>query len=268
VAELLGQAPKEEDIIRGKVVVAAGGGTYVDGDPEGLQEANEVTRKRVQELMDATWKGTTTRDRGFAEVKHFEVVQVLQNSNKALYESYCARREQLALHFAKQLEDVKTKTEDFEASLQEPCRSDVNEFFFFHGTNPMGAKTICADGFRVDLSGTNKGALYGPGVYCAESSSKADEYATDDKGDLVYKGLYAMLLCRVSLGNPTINLEVEPDVAELSRLMESEDIHSIVGDREATRGTYREFVLRNPSQVYPAYAIIYKRRDGALPADR
>ncbi|CAK0827595.1 unnamed protein product [Prorocentrum cordatum] len=137
--------------------------------------------------------------------------------------------------------------------------TSVNEFFLFHGTNPSAAQAICQSGFNVDLSGSNKGALYGPGVYLAESSAKADEYAGDDK-EGIYKGLFAMLLCRASLGNPIINEEVQPDKEEIHRLLQAHDKHSVVGDREKARGTYREFVVRDGRGVYPAYVIIYRRK--------
>lgn len=103
--------------------------------------------------------------------------------------------------------------------------------------------------------------MYGPGIYFAESSSKADEYAGDDE-DGLYRGLYAMLLCRVSLGNPIVSKEVTPDVAKLAEELESDTVHSVLGDREAARGTFREFVIRDEHQAFPAYVIIYRRSYG------
>jgi len=146
--------------------------------------------------------------------------------------------------------------------LQEARKTGVNEFFLFHGTKPDAAKTICErTHFRVDLSGSNKGSLYGPGIYFAESSAKADEYAMDDdREDGLYKGLFAMLLCRVTLGNPVETTEVEPNVAKLAEALSCDDHHSILGDREAARGTFREFIVRDPNQAYPAYAVIYRRK--------
>jgi hypothetical protein len=258
LAAKLGARPKEEDIVSGLAVVAAGGGSYIEGDPEGLLPASDDTRNCVQALMDETWRDTVTRDRADRKVAQFEVVQVMQNANKALWKHYDARREDISLHYVSKLLDIKTVIDSWETRLQEPRQLDVNEFFLFHGTKPTAASAICDTGFRVDLSGSNRGALYGPGVYCAESSAKADEYAEDD-ADGIYKGLYAMLLCRVSLGNVLVNEEVQPDVEEITRQLEAGDKHSILGNREKIRGTYREFVIRNPQQVYPAYAIIYRR---------
>lgn len=260
LAEILGATPKEQDVVAGRVTATLGGGHVIEGDPEGLIAANEETRRRVQELMDKTWKDTRTRDRTSAKVATFEVVHVQQNVSKMLWEHYVDRRKALQLHYVQELTDVKTLVPAFEEGLVDPRVQNANEFFLFHGSRPQALTSICEGGFRVDLSGSNRGSLYGPGVYCAESSAKADEYAEDDK-DGLYKGLYAMLLCRVSLGNPIVNEEVEPNLEELDRLLSTDDKHSIVGDRERARGTYREFVIRDPQQVYPAYAIIYRRKE-------
>merc|ERR1711874_530072 len=108
-----------------------------------------------------------------------------------LWSNYQEKREELlSLQHMKKLQDVKTVIESWESGLEDPRRLEVNEFFLFHGTRPSAATSICENGFNVNLSGANKGSLYGPGIYCAESSAKADEYAEDDK-DGIYKGLYA-----------------------------------------------------------------------------
>jgi len=268
IAARLGAARKETDADNNANNAApmddtglgAGQGVSGEAPKAGLCEASDAMRNRVQELMDTTWKNSTTRDRAYAEVAQFEVVQVLENNNSALSQKFRERRERLSLHYVTALHDIKTVTASWESGLKEPRKTEVNEFFLFHGTKPSAAVAICKSGFNVDLSGSNKGMLYGPGIYCAESSAKADEYAGDDDKDGLYKGLYAMLLCRVCLGNVVINEEVTPNVEEIDIQLEAEDKHSVMGDREKVRGTFREFVLRDPSQVYPAYAVIYRRK--------
>jgi hypothetical protein len=259
LAELIGGAVNEEDVNAGKVIMLSGDGDAPEGDQEGLNPCSDETRNRVQGLMDETWKDITTRDRGYAALQEFEVVQVLQNASKALQDVYRKRQEEITNHYVEKLQDVKTVIESWESSLQLARDPKVNEFFLFHGTNPSAAQSICESGFNVDLSGSNKGALYGPGVYLAESSAKADEYAGDDK-EGIYKGLFAMLLCRASLGNPIVNEEVQPDKEEITRLLQAHDKHSVLGDREKARGTYREFIVRDGRGVYPAYVIIYRRK--------
>ena len=48
---------------------------------------------------------------------------------------------------------------------------------FYHGTSIEAALRIQETGFRVDLAGTNAGALLGAGVYCTTSMEKALHYA-------------------------------------------------------------------------------------------
>jgi hypothetical protein len=48
---------------------------------------------------------------------------------------------------------------------------------FYHGTSIEAAFKIQETGFRVDLAGSNAGALLGPGVYCTTTMDKALHYA-------------------------------------------------------------------------------------------
>merc|ERR1712159_349010 len=96
--------------------------------------------------------------------------------------------------------DLAADNEDVARILEKMAfHTDANEFLLFHGTKPSSAASICDDGFHVNLAGSKSGTLYGPGIYLAERSSKADEYAEDDHEGL-YQGLYAMLLCRATCG--------------------------------------------------------------------
>lgn len=236
----------------------------------GLSPASDAVRMLVQELVNETWSKQTTRDRQYQKVSRFEVVQVLENSSAEIWSSYQRRRAELSRQpcssFEQQYGSVKTAVGLFEQALrvdtvkQDPRQKGCNEFFLFHGTKPASAQKICMSDFRLDLSGSNVGNLYGPGIYFAESSSKADEYATDDH-DGLYKGLYAMLLCRVCLGNPIFSADVHPNASELQGKLDAGGFHSIVGDRARAVGTFREFVIRDPRQAYPAFAIIYRRKD-------
>merc|ERR1712110_888950 len=73
--------------------------------------------------------------------------------------------------------------------------SAANEVYLFHGSNSDGAFGISESGFRMDLSGSNAGSMFGRGAYFAECSSKSDEYSKEGKN--AYRGIYAMLICRV-----------------------------------------------------------------------
>merc|ERR1711920_34244 len=87
--------------------------------------------------------------------------------------------------------------------VHERVGNPTNEAYLMHGTSPTSALAILATSFKVDFAGKSAGTMFGPGVYLAESSSKADEYAQDDT-EGAYQGLYAMLICRVSMGRAFI----------------------------------------------------------------
>lgn len=259
VAMVLGGAPAESNALgqngSGLVITDAD-----DDETKGLTPADSTVFELVQGLMDVTWKSVTTRDRHFKPVQHFQVVQVLANDNPELQARFQVKAEELLLHYAKTVDGVKTVVSSWEDHVKEPRRREINEYYLFHGTKPTAALEICRNGFRAELAGSGKGTLYGPGIYFAESSTKADEYAGDDDTGL-YKGLYAMLLCRVALGNPVVTAELSPNVERLHTELSLDVNHSILGDREAAKGTFREFVVPHADQALPTYVIIYRRTE-------
>jgi hypothetical protein len=154
------------------------------------------------------------------------------------------------------------------------CDVDSNEQFLFHGTNDAAAKCITQGDFRVNLAGSNVGTLYGRGVYLAESVSKSDEYTEENE-----QGERCLLVCRATLGLINYCDEPFPDVDKLvascppgnnlsgfdPRLslgaaeVNPERYHSVCGDREKCRGTFREIMVYDSAQVYPEYVVWYKR---------
>jgi hypothetical protein len=118
--------------------------------------------------------------------------------------------------------------------------------------------SILKTGFVLDHAGKNVGSMYGAGVYAAECSSKADEYARDDGGN-TYPSLMAILVCRCFVGKPHIVYQAsDPDSPAT---MEAKDagLDCVVGDREKKAGTYREFIFFDDRSVYPEMCLIYRR---------
>ena len=68
---------------------------------------------------------------------------------------------------------------------------------FYHGTSVEAAMSIRATGFDVSRSGSNSGAMLGPGLYITTTLQKALTYAT--MGHRPHGG--AVLKLRVNLGN-------------------------------------------------------------------
>lgn len=136
-----------------------------------------------------------------------------------------------------------------------PLETAANEVWLFHGTKHIAADSITSDDFKIDLAGSSKGSLYGRGIYFAENSSKADEYSSADKKT----GLFTMLLCRVTLGQMLYNDAVFPDTRRCEEACLKGVYHSVLGDRKACRGTYREFAVFDEDQIYPNYIVSYRR---------
>jgi hypothetical protein len=235
-----------------------------------LSPVSATVLAAIQRLFDETWKPITTRDREYGTVNKLTVIQVQHNANPKLWQNYACAREKVRnrVHMPKDRVDAKTgailKDINENSGKSKPVlgRLDdsVNEFLIFHGTKPSACESICQSDFMVNLAGSHAGSLYGPGIYFGENSSKSDEYASDDASG-IYKGLYAMLLCRVTCGRMFYTSDVAPEKQMLVEKCTSADarFHSVLGDREKARGTYREFVLFNNDLAYPEYIIIYRR---------
>eukprot|EP00435_Cladocopium_sp_Y103_P057131 s576_g19.t1 len=118
----------------------------------------------------------------------------------------------------------------------------------FHGTSREAVENISDREFRLDKAGSHRGTLYGKGIYFAECATKADEYCVEDAD-----GYCWMLLCRVALGTEK---KPSPDILEQCIAGKYD---SLIGDRWTAVGTFREFILFDSDQVYPAFILRYKR---------
>merc|ERR1719277_2951555 len=102
----------------------------------------------------------------------------------------------------------------------------TNEVWLFHGTTKEAAQGIAENDFRLDLTGSNAGTLYGKGIYLAENATKSDEYGEGPKGpagEQMEAGYEApgpppelvrdsyILLCCSTLGKVNYTDEARPD---------------------------------------------------------
>ena len=83
----------------------------------------------------------------------------------------------------------------------------------------------------------------------SDSCTKADEYASSDKD-----GFFKMLLVRCTLGDAYVSSKETDDIKGCPQ-----GKHSVIGDRETLNGTFKECVVYDSAQTYPAYIIRYKR---------
>lgn len=244
-------------------------------------EADSILVGQMQQLLDETYTGwggfgkrTRTRDRPNEKVAdHLEVASVVQLRNMESYLNYCIRRQVISAELPDDFcrdWGVRTKSGELSpakhggnSSVSRLLLSEVdpslNEHYLWHGTGPAEAGGIAERGFDLDQAGSSRGALFGRGLYFAESCLKADEYVRPDG-----KTWFPLILCRVTLGN--INYCDAEDPWELRDTFRAScragpgGFHSVLGDREKVRQTFREFVVFDGHQAYPEYIVWYSRK--------
>lgn len=214
----------------------------------------------MQALLDGTFKKKRTRDRKGALAERFVAVSCLRSENPALWDTFAQQRQKVLKSRGEQSgsELVFPRTIDACPELAERCTfrgsNPTVQAYMMHGTSPTSAVSLLSTAFKVDLAGKSAGCMFGPGIYLAEASSKADEYARDDAGG-TYDGLFAIVVCRAVIGRPFVTL----DPGNHAHKVTSGEYDVVIGDREKAVGTYREFVFFNEASVYPEYAVFYRR---------
>jgi hypothetical protein len=219
----------------------------------------------AQELVNQTYKNVTTKDRKDGPLAdRFQVTKVLRVENKHLWQQYAKARATIKAKRSHRCTSTEkrgklltmTKPYDFMSKVD----SDVNEVFLWHGTSPESALSIAKDGFSTDFAGSARGTMYGCGMYFAECSSKSDEYAKCDPNHVMGKNTCCLLLCRVVLGESLVmTTGGDSTYGIVEEAMHSGQYESVLGDREASAGTYREFVTYTLNQAYPEYIVMYER---------
>jgi len=218
----------------------------------------------LQELMNGTFKNKATRDRSASDAlaESYQVVSALRSEHPALWEKFAGRRRDVmeAVKAGGKQDFVEPKTKAASPGLWERLNHPTlgnrsNEQYLFHGSNPTSAMSILGTSFSIDLAGASAGTMFGPGIYLAEASSKADEYAKDENSGGAYDGLFAVLICRAIVGRSFVTLK--PGDFKDNCLTGNFD--SVLGDREKAVGTYREFIFFHEGAVYPEYVAFYKR---------
>lgn len=241
------------------------------------QLENKTLQTAFQDLFDMTQRKVRTKDRRIGDMPRRLLVKevvVVQNTDVLL--RYIKRRETIRKQLSgadmmflgnvkssdvcktfapfpdgKQFHTVWQEVDELTCDVISP---NINEFYLFHGTSAEAAAAITEGDFRLDLAGSNAGMLYGRGVYFAESATKSDEYAKQDR-----RTLYPMLVCRVTLGRILYTDEEYPKTSNLVKQCTSGLHHSVLGDREKCRNTFREMIVYDTDQAYPEFLVWYSR---------
>ena len=136
--------------------------------------------------------------------------------------------------------------------------TNTGEAYLFHGTKLENIISIIVNGFILDHS---KAGFYGKGIYLAESSQKADQYAdepTNRRTTFLPMFVVRTSLGRVSMYNPSAKLDESTSTTEsnVSGHNWVEGEHTVVA---GTKKRFREFIKQDASQCYPEFLIIYDR---------
>jgi len=220
------------------------------------------TMEAVTHMIVDTFSTTRTRDRKSSMPKSLNLISVQRIEDRNMWLRYQRAKANLKQKRGRcpKIEnlgpggEVKTKVDTIDDRLDE----DVNECFLWHGSTPEGAIGISEDGFDLSRAGSHAGTMFGSGAYLAECSSKSDEYAHD--GQKIYKNIYALILCRATCGSMYYTQAGgSRAMPKIEAAINSGNYDSVLGDREAAVGTYREFVVFDSDLIYPEFVCLYKK---------
>jgi len=235
---------------------------------------NGQLRAKVQELFDSTYNSKGTRDRKEEMAKRYIIKRVQMVENVGTWKEYVNRAKEVKDEVKNYPDSVPVPEMkwkewsgriigvDMHKEILAMCGlpeldESINEYIFFHGTNPFSAESIALNHF--DMSFASKTGLFGAGIYFAESCSKSDEYClvADEHEE------YPMFLVRVQLGRINYRPEVDAWKNPGQRAMEnsclSGEYHTVLGDRLKSSGTYREFVVYDNFLAYPHFLVWYSK---------
>ncbi|XP_071087203.1 uncharacterized protein [Haliotis cracherodii] len=238
-----------------------------------LTPVDRTTYQAIDSLVQKTWD-TTHAGHGKDAVglthKSIKVKKIERLEHPELFIKYCQKRSTRFMEACKtggncpSLPKLPLTTQYAGPELQcEVYSVEVNEHYFFHGTKIDRLSAILSHG--LDSRVGNMEAMFGSGIYGAESSTKADQY-TDDKTNRT-PGDKQMVLMRMTLGHPYLSSKPSkyrrPPCKNKTHLDDRCSdpnhggfFHSVIGE-----GTwiFREFVVYEPELCYPEYVITYSR---------
>jgi cysteine-rich repeat protein len=231
----------------------------------------------VQDALDSTCK-TEHIGRGVdaaagpGSYTRLEVVRVEQVRSAELWEAHefsassMHKRLTRAEVAAPKLVGVATDTCAAGLALETPLAVAVNEHILFHGTTPNLVPIVAKTGFEPRVA---QQGMFGTGVYFAENSSKADEYARPGPD-----GVCTMFIARVVLGDPFVALTALPlrrppcimghaGQACAHRRFDSVLAETTATMPEAVLTRHREFVVFDGAAAYPSLVVHYRRRSSS-----
>ncbi|XP_062607832.1 uncharacterized protein LOC134269645 isoform X1 [Saccostrea cucullata] len=237
--------------------------------------------KAIKKLALTTWKsqyvGQGVDSFGLAGLNYtnIRITGIKRLENPHLFEEYWKYREKLFLRASQKGvlkplpqisqaingEVLTTKMAD--PSLKMEIYPGINEHYLFHGTEKKYVQNILTQGLDGRLANS---PFFGKGVYCAESSTKSDQYADPiHNRDLQEK---QMLLVRACLGEIFVRTDTttkhsytRPPCQRCYKDRCTDVTHSsLFFDSIVVDGgwNFREFILYDNKACYPEYLISYR----------
>ncbi|XP_021352046.1 uncharacterized protein LOC110449485, partial [Mizuhopecten yessoensis] len=234
-----------------------------------------VTFRFVKSLVEKTFiRHLVGKGNDAHGLSHSQLVvrKVERIENFSLFEGYSNERRLFFKHKAKgssrclALEATSQQTKGaiqtskyIDSHLLSDTFKDINEHYFFHGTDDERIKRISESGLDPRYGGNG---MFGQGIYGAECSIKADQYA--DSAKTRQLGGRKMLLMRLLLGDMFVtstpfkySLPPCKTCNKEKCINHSYTYNSVVADGQ---WLFREFVVYDKNQCYPEYIITYDRQ--------
>ncbi|KAK3577209.1 hypothetical protein CHS0354_030480 [Potamilus streckersoni] len=239
---------------------------------------DQDTFNQIKKVVELTWQkefvGHGKDAKGLQNLNYTRIVvtKVERIENIHVFEKYANYRQIFFKAGSKQgqvtpFNDIKglkkgplktTATILGSSVLAKDIYPEINEHYLFHGTKEVVVESIATQGLDDRLA---ENAMFGKGVYCAESSTKADQYADDKQRRS--DGEKKMLLVRACLGEVYLESTSTAHQRPPCRQCKQDKCinHGTLYDSVVGEGSwnFREFVLYESMQVYPEYLITYRR---------
>jgi len=232
-----------------------------------LVRESAETMAQVEKLLNDTAKPDTHgigRDSHKIRFARFKVTSVHRVENSEIWSAYASRRRALADALAVEGYVLPESAQRLStAAFQYPFEGGMleaaaGEAFLFHGTSKP--ESIASSGFdvRYAYTGAGAGAMFGRGVYFAESASKSDHYVRPTAG-----GKLTLIVARVCLGRCQVvdhsrsNAHFLPEVEGKSTPAIPVYYDSILTEVPGMR--FREMVVGRDASAYPELLVEYER---------
>ncbi|CAD5123384.1 DgyrCDS11740 [Dimorphilus gyrociliatus] len=214
------------------------------------------------EFMKDTWRDN---ENAVASSDDIEILGIERSENPRLYQAYSTEHKKFCESLSSdKFPMLSTKTSKHcPVELSSLLAPEINEFYFFHGTNSASKDKILHQGFDFRLGEVG---YYGKGAYFAEDPKKSDGY-TFGRGKTIqekYDIKRHIIIGRVILGNSTVvsrdsNLKRPPcKTCKANVCKDHNEYFDSVRGNGGLENIFWEYIVYSLTQCYPEYLVTYK----------